>query len=540
MVKRFITSLLLAVVVALVTVATWKVLRDHQHAQVARIAETESYAARSQLIRNVDTMLRALRDVREYWLLYGRLPHDQWSTDVGVEVSHFEGIEMVLWSDPNHGIRYARSTRHPVFDYRPTDEEWAALEGLYSKIPQVKGESILGPFVDDAGNVTYEIYISPPEGEQSGSLVAVVDTQKSFSRLLLDESPGYAISIFWDDVLLYQRGAAAPGFPASWTREGMIRTSLGTLWRVVHQPTRELAESFETPALTAVLGSGLAIAVLLGMLLFENGRAQSRALAAETAERELADLNRDLEKQIAARVQELAERSTDLETITDSVAHDLRNPLNSISVNTQLLQQQFRDALGREGLDTLERTTSGVKRMTEILDRLLGLSVVSRAIFNPQEMDIGEIVADVFEELTASEQSPPIEMVAADLPKVEADPTLVRTLVMNLLSNAIKYTRDKRKRRIEVSAERRDGVAVYCVRDNGIGFDPDYAERMFQAFERLDGNGESDGVGLGLDIAARVVRRHGGRIWAEGRPGEGAAFYFTLEPLDRPETAATA
>ena len=215
----------------------------------------------------------------------------------------------------------------------------------------------------------------------------------------------------------------------------------------------------------------------------------------------------------------------------------MRNPLNSISVNTQLLQQQFRDELGREGLDALERTSSGVKRMTEILDRLLGLSVVSRAIFNPQEMDIEEIVADVFEELSASEQAPHIELVAADLPKVVADPTLVRTLIMNLLSNAIKYTRDRRERRIEVSAEPRDGVAVYCVRDNGIGFDPDYAERMFQAFERLDGNGESDGVGLGLDIAARVVRRHGGRIWAEGKPGEGAAFYFTLEPLDYPQAA---
>jgi signal transduction histidine kinase len=528
--KRFITSLLLAVIVALVTIATWKVLRDHQHAQVARIAETESYAARSQLIRNVDTMLRALRDVMEYWSLYGHLPRDQWASDAGIELAHFEGIEMILWSDPSRGIRYARSSEHPVFDYRPTDEEWRALESLGSEARPVSAESILGPFIDVAGNITYEIYMS--KQEQRGSLVAVVDTQKSFARLLLDESPGYAISVLWDDVLLYQRGVTSPGFPQSWTREGMIRTSLGTLWRVVHQPTTELAESFETPALTAVLGTGLAIAVLVGLLLFENGRAQSRAMAAEAAERKLANLNRDLEKQIAARVRELAVRSTDLETITDSVAHDLRNPLNSISVNTQLLQQQFHDALGGEGLDALQRTSWGVKRMTEILDRLLGLSVVSRSIFNPREMDIGEIVMDVFEELSATEQPPAVEIVVPDLPKADADPTLVRTLIMNLLSNAIKYTRDKPQRRIEVSFDMQNGAVVYCVRDNGVGFDPDSAERMFQAFERLDGNGESDGVGLGLDIAARVVRRHGGRIWAEGNRGEGAAFYFVLGPAD--------
>ncbi|MEX2123626.1 MAG: ATP-binding protein [Woeseia sp.] len=531
MVKRFITSLLLALIVALITIATWKVLRDHQYAQVARIAETESYAARSQLIRNVDTMLRALRDVREYWSLYGHLPRNQWATDAGVELAEFKGIEKILWSDPARGIRYARSSEHPVLDYRPSDQEWRAVENLYSRAPPAAGESIVGPFVDDSGKVTYEIHISSPQREQSGVLIAVIDTQKSFDRLLLDESPGYAISVLWKDVLLYKRGSTSPGFPQSWSREGMIRTSPGTLWRVVHQPTMELAESLETPALTAVLWTGLAIAVLVGLLLFENGRAQSRALAAEAAEQKLADLNRDLEKQIAERVQELADRTMDLETITDSVAHDLRNPLNSISVNTQLLQQQFHDTLGQEGLDALDRTSSGVRRMTEILDRLLGLSVVSHTIFNPQEMDIGEIVSDVFEELNATEQTPPVQIVVDDLPKADADPTLVRTLIMNLLSNAIKYTRDKPERRIDVSSELRDGVAVYCVRDNGIGFDPDSAERMFQAFERLDGSG-ADGVGLGLDIAARVVRRHGGRIWAEGKRGSGAAFYFTLEPLD--------
>jgi signal transduction histidine kinase len=110
---------------------------------------------------------------------------------------------------------------------------------------------------------------------------------------------------------------------------------------------------------------------------------------------------------------------------------------------------------------------------------------------------------------------------------------------MNLLSNAIKYTREKQDRRIEVRSDVRDGVSCYCVRDNGIGFDPESAERMFRAFERLDGNIETDGVGLGLDIVARVVERHEGKIWAEGRRGEGAAIYFTLESSPRNAVART-
>lgn len=544
MVKRVITSLLLAGSIALITVVTWKVLRDHQYAQVARIAETESYATRSQLIRNVDAMLRSLRDLRDYWRLNAHLPRDERSAEAKTGLELFEGIDLILWHDPAREIRYVRSGTNPRPDRRPTGAEWDALSGVIARAEGATAEAILGPFVDDDGRVTYEIVMPVSNPEQEGQrayLVAVVDSQENFARLLLDESPGYAISVFWDEVLLYRRGEAAPGLPVSWTRDGMIRPSTGNLWRVVHQPTRELARSHATPALAAALGAGLAIAILVGLLWFENGRATSRALAAESAERQLAELNRDLERQIAERVRELAERSADLETITDSVAHDLRNPLNSISVNTELLQQQFPDRLGEEGLGALQRTASSVKRMTEILDRLLGLSVVSRTIFQRQPMDLAAIVQDVFNELSATEQAPEVELaVVGELPPADADPTLVRTLIMNLLSNAIKYTREKPRRRIEVDARVEGGVPVYCVHDNGIGFDPGSAERMFRAFERLDGNGESDGVGLGLDIAARVVRRHGGKIWAEGERGEGASVYFTLMPAAGAEKAAAA
>lgn len=533
MLKRLLISLLVALVIAVITVATWKVLRDNNNAQIARIAESEAYAARSQLVRNVDMMLDALRNVHRFWSTYGHLPRDQWSADAGIELVHFDGMEMILWNDVERGIRYARTPENPVLDYRPTDDDWQALQYLLARTGNAADEAVLGPYVDDNGRVSYLIYIASIGPTVTGSLIAVVDAQKSFAHLLLDQSPGYSISVFWDDVLLYQRGTPATDVPKNWYREGMIRTSMENLWKVVHTPTAQFAESFATPALPTVLFSGLAIAVLVGLLLFENGRAQSRALAAEVAEKKLADLNRNLEHQIADRTKELADRSADLETITDSVAHDLRNPLNTISVNTQLLEQQFRDALGTDGLVALQRTSSGIKRMTEILDRLLGLSVVSHATFRPEPLDLRELVTDIFDELCASEPAPRVEFAVDDLPNANADPTLVRTLVLNLLSNALKYTRDRTTRRIEVTFDVRDGIAVYCVRDNGIGFDGQSAKRMFNAFERLDHDGDSEGVGLGLDIATRVVGRHGGRIWAEGKPGVGAAFYFTLEPGGR-------
>lgn len=526
MLRHFAICAAVSLVIAAATVATWKILKDNHEEQKARIVESESHAARSQLVHSVDLMLDAFRNVHRYWSTYGHLPRDQWAADSGIELVHFEGIELILWSDSEREIRYARTPEHPVFHYEPTATELEAASDLLERAAGVRGEAILGPFTDAQGNPVYEVHIV----DRSGTLVAIVDARESFGAMLRNVSPGYSIDVLWGETLLYRRGEAAGDLPPNLTRAGMIRTSIGTLWKVVHAPSAPFAASMSTPALPAVLFSGLAIAALVGLLLFENWRARSRARAAEIAEIKLAELNRNLEHEIAERTKELADRSADLGTITDSVAHDLRNPLNSISVNTQLLEQQYGRALGEDGLTALQRTSAGVKRMSEILDRLLGLSVVSHTTFHRERVNLAEMVRDIFDELAASEPAPPVELVIDDLPEADADPTLARTLVLNLLSNALKYTRGQEHRRIEVGCERRE-VPVYFVRDNGIGFDGHSAERLFRAFERADRTGRGEeGFGLGLNIAVRVVRRHDGRIWAESHPGQGAAFYFTLAP----------
>lgn len=527
MLKRLVISALATVAIAAATVVTWQILKNTDEAQKARIAESESGAARSQLIRNVDMMLHALRNVQTYWSRYAHLPREERAPETGIDLAHFDGVEMIVWRDAASDVHYVRTPEHPEFDYRPTDEEWAAAQDMLQRAERVEDEAILGPFPGEDGNLHYEVHLV----DERGVLVAVVDAWRSFEAMLGNISPGYSISVWWDDALLYQRGEPASNLSGSRSHAGMIRTSVGNLWKVVHTPTEGLALSTTSPALPAVLFTGLAIAALVGLLLFENGRARSRARAAEVAEERLAELNRSLEGQIAERTKELAARSADLGTITDSVAHDLRNPLNSISVNTQLLEQQYGGVLGPDGLTALQRTSAAVKRMAEILDRLLGLSIISHATFRRERVNLREMVVDIFEELAASEPPPAVRCDVADLPEADADPTLVRTLIMNLLGNALKYTRHHEDRHIEVSCEMQDGVAVYCVRDNGIGFDCEGGGRMFRAFDRLgrDGGAE-EGLGLGLNIAVRVVRRHNGRLWAESRPGEGAAFYFTLQP----------
>ena len=362
----------------------------------------------------------------------------------------------------------------------------------------------------------------------TGRLVALVDAGQALEQMLADESPGYAIRVYQGDSLLYQRGEPARRAPAIWTRDGVIRTSLGSLWKVEHRPSDLLVATLDSPAIDLILLLGLFIAILLGTLLYENGRARFRAAAAEAAEAELAELNRNLEETIADRTRQLRNRTADLQTLADSVAHDLRNPLNSLSVNAQLLEERARRELSPESTRVLGRFMPSVNQMATILDRLLGLSEVAHATFGREQIDMRELVGEIAADLSGAEMPPTVRFEIAELPEAFADTTLVHMLLTNLLANAIKYTRSRAVRIVTVGFLADGGEVVYFVADNGIGFDQHHADSIFGAFNRLDKASSSDGVGLGLTIAHRVVERHDGRIWAEGRVGEGATFYFTL------------
>lgn len=528
MVKRFLLALLAAAVVVIATIVIWQGLRDNEQSQAARIAEGESYASRSRLARRVDTMVRALRDVQIYWSAFGNLPRDQWADDASIELSHFEGVELILWSEPNQSLRFVRNAANPVFDYRPGDREWSLHSALLEKADSLGSDRMMGPYTTAAGQVQLEVYLVPDGDGVDGTLVAIVDTRKALAHLLEEDSPGFAITVKARDTVIYQRGEPAHGIPAEWTRSGKIETPLGNVWEVTHTPTAELASTMHTPAIDAVLYSGIAIAALIGLLLLETGRASDRARVATRAQMELGVLNRELEAQVAERTRDLEERSRDLVTIADSVGHDLRNPLNSISTNIQLLEQQFQENLGKDGLEITQKLYSGVGQMTEILDRLLSLSTVSNVEFQRERLDMKEMMEEINEELGIAEIGTPVDFFAENVPDALGEPVMVQTLLFNLLSNAYKYSRSKPDRKIIFGFQQTKHGPAWFVQDNGVGFDEAFSERMFSAFERLQDNGESDGLGLGLDIANRVVRRHDGRIWAAGKPGVGATFYFTL------------
>ena len=246
------------------------------------------------------------------------------------------------------------------------------------------------------------------------------------------------------------------------------------------------------------------------------------------AEEEAHRLTHELERRVADRTAQLAAVNQELESFAYSVSHDLRAPLRAIDGFAQAVSEDYADRLDDAGRDFLDRIRKGSQRMGELIDDLLTLSRATRGELRPTCMDLSDLAGRVIETFRA--QSPARSVEVSIQPKLTAtgDPNLLRVVLDNLLGNAWKYTAQNADARVEFGAMDQDGERVYFVRDNGAGYDPAYAYKLFQPFQRLHRPDEFEGHGIGLATVRRVIARHGGRTWAEGAVGKGATVYFTL------------
>ncbi len=248
------------------------------------------------------------------------------------------------------------------------------------------------------------------------------------------------------------------------------------------------------------------------------------------AEDSLRQLNADLERRVRERTRALQQINEELESFSYSVSHDLRAPLRSIDGWAQAIMEDYGSRIGVAGRRMLERQRTASQRMGRLIDDLLRLSQVSRQSLARQSFHPAKLVARVWREACSDAGvSRQIHSEIGDLPPCDADPQLLRHVYSNLLSNAIKFSRHESAPRVEIGSFHDDeGETVYFVRDHGAGFNMRYADRLFQAFQRLHSEQEFTGTGIGLAIVQRIVHRHGGRVWAESELGRGATFFFTL------------
>jgi PAS domain S-box-containing protein len=249
----------------------------------------------------------------------------------------------------------------------------------------------------------------------------------------------------------------------------------------------------------------------------------------KTNEAEIRRLNEDLERLVQARTAQFEAANQELESFAYTVSHDLRAPLRAIHANAEMLREDLGEKATEDEQENLSRIVARAEEMSDLIDGLLKLSRIMRAEISTERVDLSAAAREIAESLDRSSSGRAVRWAIEDGLEANGDAVLLSALLRNLLDNAFKFTSKTPKAVIEFSARNVEGEIVYFVRDNGAGFDPKHADKLFGAFERLHAPGEFSGTGIGLATVQRIVRRHGGRIWAEGEVGKGATFYFTLE-----------
>ncbi len=320
-----------------------------------------------------------------------------------------------------------------------------------------------------------------------------------------------------------------------------IRDVPGTPWFLVAKVDQ--AEVY-APLREKAVGAGLTVGALLlaavmGIGLFWRRRdnlwlrrqlalEQERQTMSEQVRQVLQDANAQLERRVSERTSDLEAAVRELEAFSYSVSHDLRAPLRSIDGFSLALLEDCGDQLNDEGRRHLERVRAATQRMGQLIDDLLNLSRLSRVELQPAQIDLSAMAREIFAELAQAEPGRVVETVVAGGLSTRGDPRLIRVALQNLLANAWKFTSRSANARIEVGQMNTPRGLAFFVRDNGAGFDMAYADKLFGAFQRLHTQADFPGTGIGLAIVHRVLRRHGGAVWAESAPERGATFYFKL------------
>jgi signal transduction histidine kinase len=255
--------------------------------------------------------------------------------------------------------------------------------------------------------------------------------------------------------------------------------------------------------------------------------------ARDELEQRVSDRTRDLmaaNQQLSERTHELMSANRELEAFSYSVSHDLRGPLEALNGFTYVLLKKYGPKFDDQTRELIEHIRNSGRRMSELINDLLNFSRVTTSVLHREQIDLSSLSRSIVDELCRREPGRQVEFVAPATADALADASLMRIVLENLLGNAWKYTSQHGHARIEFGEAQKNGQTAFFVQDDGTGFDPKAANRLFQPFQRLHSMAEFPGSGIGLATVKRIIQRHGGQVWAEGTPGKGATFFFTVGP----------
>lgn len=524
---------LILVLGASLTFLIWQNLSRNE--QYQRALETQRYA--SVLSKQVETRIAhlddSLRRRAQKWTMasYAADP-ESWRADVDIVIAENPEILAVLRADPSWEIAGTTEGRQILRELLP--------EARRERI-DADGDFLAGPLASSGRPALFGLQVrSGGDISDARTVFAVLDGQILLRGVLDNRALGYGVAVHANGTALYDRAPADR--PEGIAKVETVLVPNGSQWtiEVWPLPADPLASAFQGSRLALATGLAgsilLAAAVHFGTLAWRRERLLRRANSAlekqiddtRRGEGELRGLSEMLEARVAARTAELHETIVELETFNYSVSHDLRGPLGAVINFAAILSEDYADRLDATGKDHLQRIVGSASSAVAMMDALLAYSRSGRTELRKAHLDMRSLVQDVYNEIVIASPGIRCEIKIGELPDAYADEDMMRFVFTNLIGNACKFIRPDDTASIEVGGSLGSNEVMYFVRDEGIGFDMRFADKLFKVFERLHPGERYSGHGVGLAIVARMVRRHGGRVWAQGAVGKGATFYFTV------------
>ena len=523
----------LGVAVGILSIALALITSEHKTISYALDRETNSMELKTLDV--LDEYTQKMNNMGEIWSKYSRVSQTDLDFEMEIAAQDFPGFEACAWLDTNLNIKWlaplekneavgnqnpdiaelrrelwerARTQRQTIIS-RPLKMLDSSL-GFYLFTPIYHTEALQGIFL---GMIRYSRFFENLDRSRS---------MRGLTFTMLDSSERIFVS-----TNISKRA------DNKWKKSVAILLP-GTSWTLNLWPTKTQLLKWTSPTASIILAFGLIVALMLGLSLFLTVKSQGLTLHLKETHLKLEEEHRQLEQSASILEQRVEERTTELkfankelEAFSYSVSHDLRAPLRHIGGFTELLQAKS-EAMDPGSKRYLVIISEAVKRMDTLITSLLGFARMSRQEMQKSRFSMAEMVSQSIQEMEPDLKGRKITWKVAPLPEAFGDQPLLRQVVANLFTNAVKFTREREEAIIEVQCHEENSGHVYCIRDNGAGFDMKYAEKLFGVFQRLHSASQFEGTGIGLANVQRIIVRHGGRVWAEGEVGKGAAFFFFI------------